>query len=128
MTPGPLVATFSIVGHDPAEPAWGIAIASRFLAVGARTCWGAPDAVVARLQAGLAALGYYDGPASGTLDAPTREAMRRLAYHHNLRQRMPQDAAWVDRRVLAYVEARAATAEARAVDRAGRTAGSGGPA
>lgn len=32
---GPLVTTFSIVGYDPSTSAWGIAIASRFLAVGA---------------------------------------------------------------------------------------------
>ncbi len=50
---GPLVSTFSIVGYDPAVPAWGIAISSRFLAVGARTCWGAPDAGVVVLQAYL---------------------------------------------------------------------------
>lgn len=50
---GPLVSTFSIVGYDPAAPAWGVAIASHFLAVGARTCWGAPDAGVIVLQAHL---------------------------------------------------------------------------
>jgi len=50
---GPLVSTFSIVGYDPAGPAWGIAIASRFLAVGARTCWGAPGVGVAVVQAHL---------------------------------------------------------------------------
>ena len=33
------------------EPAWGIAIASRFLAVGARTCWGEPTAGVVVIQA-----------------------------------------------------------------------------
>jgi uncharacterized Ntn-hydrolase superfamily protein len=72
-----------------------------------------PDpGVVRRLQVGLAALGYYSGPVSGTFDDLTREAMRRLAYYHNLRQRMPQDAAWVDRRVLAYVESRARAAGA----------------
>jgi uncharacterized Ntn-hydrolase superfamily protein len=38
---GPLVSTFSIIGYDPDAPAWGIAVASKFLAVGARTCWGA---------------------------------------------------------------------------------------
>jgi uncharacterized Ntn-hydrolase superfamily protein len=48
-----LVSTFSIVGYEPQGPAWGIAIASRFLAVGARTCWGAPDAGVAVVQAHL---------------------------------------------------------------------------
>jgi uncharacterized Ntn-hydrolase superfamily protein len=52
-TIGPLVSTFSIVGYDPAASAWGIAIASRFLAVGARTCWGAPGRGVAVVQAYL---------------------------------------------------------------------------
>ena len=49
--PDPLITTYSIVGYDPAEQAWGIAIASRFLAVGARTCWGEPDAGVVAIQA-----------------------------------------------------------------------------
>lgn len=50
---GPLVSTFSIVGYDPEVPAWGIAIASRFLAVGAQTCWGAYDAGIVVVQANL---------------------------------------------------------------------------
>ncbi|MDA0991259.1 MAG: DUF1028 domain-containing protein, partial [Verrucomicrobia bacterium] len=49
--PGPLATTFSIVGYDPDAPAWGIAVASRFLAVGASTCWGAPSAGVVVIQA-----------------------------------------------------------------------------
>ena len=53
MSNEPLVSTFSIVGYDPTVPAWGIAIASRFLAVGARTCWGAGDAGVVVVQAYL---------------------------------------------------------------------------
>ncbi|MEM7124787.1 MAG: DUF1028 domain-containing protein [Chloroflexota bacterium] len=61
---GPLVSTFSIVGYDPTASAWGIAIASRFLAVGARTCWGAPDAGVIVLQAYLNA---DNGPKGLTL-------------------------------------------------------------
>lgn len=31
--------TFSIVAHDPDEQAWGVAVASKFLAVGAMVCW-----------------------------------------------------------------------------------------
>ncbi len=31
--------TFSIVAHDPQEHAWGVAVASKFLAVGAVVCW-----------------------------------------------------------------------------------------
>ncbi len=51
MHPGDLITTYSIIGYDPVEPAWGIAIASRFLAVGARTCWGEPNAGVVVIQA-----------------------------------------------------------------------------
>jgi uncharacterized Ntn-hydrolase superfamily protein len=58
---GPLVTTFSIVGYDPDGPAWGIAIASRFLAVGAQTCWGGPDAGVVVLQAHLNARNGSEG-------------------------------------------------------------------
>ena len=31
--------TFSIVAFDPDEQAWGVAVASKFLAVGAMVCW-----------------------------------------------------------------------------------------
>ena len=47
------VSTFSITGFDPDVPAWGIAIASRFLAVGALSTYGAPDAGVVVVQANL---------------------------------------------------------------------------
>lgn len=33
------ITTFSIVAHDPAENAWGVAVASKFLAVGAVVPW-----------------------------------------------------------------------------------------
>ncbi len=59
--PGPLVSTFSIVGYDPAGPAWGIAVSSRFLAVGSRTCWGAADAGVVVVQAHLNAENGAEG-------------------------------------------------------------------
>ncbi|MDR7488518.1 MAG: DUF1028 domain-containing protein [Armatimonadota bacterium] len=74
--------------------------------------------VVARLQTGLAALGYYNAPVTGTIDEPTREAMGRLVHYHNLRRRVPPDVAWVDRRILAYVEARAQEVEGRTQSRA----------
>ncbi len=32
--------TFSIVAHDPASQSWGVAVASKFLAVGAVVPWG----------------------------------------------------------------------------------------
>jgi uncharacterized Ntn-hydrolase superfamily protein len=31
--------TFSIVAHDPEENAWGVAVASKFLAAGALVSW-----------------------------------------------------------------------------------------
>ncbi|MCL4560224.1 MAG: DUF1028 domain-containing protein [Chloroflexi bacterium] len=34
-----ILSTFSIVAYDPKEPAWGIAVASKFLAVGAVVPW-----------------------------------------------------------------------------------------
>ncbi len=34
-----LVSTFSIVAYDPAEPAWGVAVASKFLAAAAVVSW-----------------------------------------------------------------------------------------
>ncbi|NLL43304.1 MAG: DUF1028 domain-containing protein, partial [Firmicutes bacterium] len=34
-----IVATFSIVGHDPATEEWGIAVQSKFLAVGSVVPW-----------------------------------------------------------------------------------------
>lgn len=86
---GPLVSTFSIVGYDPAVPAWGIAISSRFLAVGARTCWGLPGAGVVVLQAYLNA---ENGPAGIALleegraaTAVIEELMAKDPYPH-LRQ------------------------------------------
>src|SRR4051794_10170585 len=44
--PGPpeVVATFSIVGHDPDAKEWGVAVASKFLAVGAVVPWVRADA------------------------------------------------------------------------------------
>lgn len=45
-------STFSIVAHDPTEPAWGIAVASKFLAVGAVVPW-------ARAGAGAVATQSY---------------------------------------------------------------------
>jgi len=55
------VSTFSIVGYDPSIPSWGIAVASRFLAVGAQTCWGAGDAGVIVVQAYLNSKNGFKG-------------------------------------------------------------------
>ncbi|MEX2355785.1 MAG: DUF1028 domain-containing protein, partial [Thermaerobacterales bacterium] len=58
---GPLVNTFSIVGYDPEIPAWGIGISSRFLAVGARTCFGSAEGGVVVIQAHFNALNGTGG-------------------------------------------------------------------
>lgn len=63
--------------------------------------------IMGRLQGALRVLGYFDGPSTGSLDAATRAAMKRLAYYHNLRRRVREDVDWIDRRVLDYVERRA---------------------
>ena len=42
--PPEVVATFSIVGHDPDAKEWGVAVASKFLAVGAVVPWVKADA------------------------------------------------------------------------------------
>ena len=39
MNPPPIVATFSIVAHDPATGSWGVAVQSRFFAVGSLVPW-----------------------------------------------------------------------------------------
>ncbi|HEV8353509.1 MAG TPA: DUF1028 domain-containing protein [bacterium] len=61
-----------------------------------------------RLQEALATLGFYSGEPTGALDEATRRALTRLSRVHNLRQRL-SDAAWIDRRVLAYVEEKGRT-------------------
>ena len=37
--PEPLVCTFSIVAYDPDKQEWGVAVASKYLAVGAVVPW-----------------------------------------------------------------------------------------
>lgn len=86
---GTLVTTFSIVGYDPETPAWGIAIASRFLAVGAQTCWGAADAGVVVVQANLNAGNGREGVALLRQGVPAAEVISRLMEkdpHRDLRQ------------------------------------------
>jgi uncharacterized Ntn-hydrolase superfamily protein len=86
---GPLVSTFSIVGYDPNENAWGIAIASRFLAVGAQTCWGESDTGVIVLQAYLNASNGARGLALLRQDLVASQVIDRLMAddpHRDLRQ------------------------------------------
>jgi uncharacterized Ntn-hydrolase superfamily protein len=87
--PGPLVTTFSIVGYDPDAPAWGIAVSSRFLAVGARTCWGAPNAGVVVVQAHLNTQNGRDGVDLLKQGVAASEVIQRLMAkdpHRDLRQ------------------------------------------
>jgi uncharacterized Ntn-hydrolase superfamily protein len=64
MRPDRLVATFSIVARDPAADEWGIAVQSRFLAVGAVVPWaqagvgGVATQAWANVAYGPAALGW----------------------------------------------------------------------
>ncbi len=45
------LCTFSIVAHDPAEAAWGVAVASKFLAAGAVVSWARAGAGAVATQA-----------------------------------------------------------------------------
>jgi uncharacterized Ntn-hydrolase superfamily protein len=86
---GPLVTTFSIVGYDPDVPAWGVAIASRFLAVGAQTCWTSPDAGVVVVQAHLNADNGTEGLRllrEGSSAPTTIERLMDADPHQDLRQ------------------------------------------
>ena len=99
---GPLVSTFSIVGYDPQERAWGIAIASRFLAVGAQTCWGEGTTGVLVIQAYLNAQNGVQGVEllrEGHSASQVIERLMAADPHHELRQM-----AVIDRsgRVAAY--------------------------
>jgi uncharacterized Ntn-hydrolase superfamily protein len=51
------LCTFSIVGHDPDGPAWGAAVASKFLAAGALVIWARAGAGVVATQA-FAKIGF----------------------------------------------------------------------
>lgn len=70
--------TFSIVAHDPAENAWGVGVASKFLAAGALVCWAQSGGGAIATQA-LAKVGF--GPdglgllADGTSAADTLQKL-----------------------------------------------------
>jgi len=86
---GPRANTFSIVGYDPEEPAWGIAIASKFLAVGSRSTWGSPEAGVVVIQAHLNAHNGSGGVKLLRQGVPANEVISRLMErdpHRELRQ------------------------------------------
>jgi len=70
--------TFSIVAYDPASQSWGVAVASKFLAVGAVVPWGRAGTGAVATQAN-ANLDYGpDGLALLAAGASANEAVRRL--------------------------------------------------
>ena len=70
--------TFSIVALDPAAQAWGVAVASKFLAVGALVPWGRAGVGAIATQA-LANLSYGpDGLGLLARGLPAAEVVRRL--------------------------------------------------
>lgn len=71
----PRVATFSIVGHDPDERSWGVAVASRFLGVGGLVPW-ARGGVGAVATQSLANMGF--GPDGLDLMEAGRSAQETL--------------------------------------------------
>jgi len=76
--PAPLVATFSIVALDPATGELGVAVASKFLAVGALVPWARAGAGAIATQA-WANLGYGpEGLALLEQGVPAAEVVRRL--------------------------------------------------
>lgn len=70
------LSTFSIVAHDPNEPAWGVAVASKFPAVGALVSWARAGAGALATQA-LAKVGF--GPDGLALLAQGKSARETLA-------------------------------------------------
>ncbi|HOQ99674.1 MAG TPA: DUF1028 domain-containing protein [Anaerolineae bacterium] len=78
MSAPPAIHTFSIVAHDPGEGSWGVAVASKFLAVGAVVPY-ARAGVGAVATQSLANLSYgADGLALLAQGLPAAEALARL--------------------------------------------------
>lgn len=68
--------TFSIVGYDPEEESWGVAVASKFLAAGAVVSWAKAGAGAVATQA-YARVGF--GPQGLSLMAQGKSAQETLA-------------------------------------------------
>ncbi len=60
-------------------------------------------AVLVELQELMRTLGYYQGPVHGQWDEATRRAYAALIGNENFEERIPLDADWIDRQVLAYL-------------------------
>ncbi|MCX7623602.1 MAG: DUF1028 domain-containing protein, partial [Thermomicrobium sp.] len=59
--------------------------------------------LLVELQELMRTLGYYQGPAHGAWDEATRAAYATLIGNENFEERIPLDADWIDRAVLAYL-------------------------
>lgn len=70
------LATFSIVAYDPQEKAWGVAVASKFLAAGALVSWAKADAGAIATQS-YAKIGF--GPDGLALLSQGKSAAETLA-------------------------------------------------
>src|SRR6266700_1306490 len=70
--------TFSIVAHDPASQSWGVAVASKFLAVGAVVPWGRAGTGAIATQANANLTYGPDGLALLAAGASAEVAMARL--------------------------------------------------
>jgi uncharacterized Ntn-hydrolase superfamily protein len=62
-------------------------------------------ALAAEIQETLRELGYYTGPATGTYDRPTREALVAYGGVENLEERLVEGER-IDRQVLAFLRAK----------------------
>lgn len=77
--------TFSIVAYDPVGPTWGVAVASKFLAVGALVSWARADAgavatqALARVSFGPQGLGWMAGGVSA------EETLKQLLENDDMR-------------------------------------------
>src|SRR6266516_1514510 len=70
--------TFSIAAYDPASRSWGVAVASKFLAVGAVVPWGGAGTGALATQANANLAYGPDGLALLAAGASAEEAVRRL--------------------------------------------------
>jgi uncharacterized Ntn-hydrolase superfamily protein len=89
------IATFSIVAYDPVREEWGVAVQSRFLAVGAVVPWAQAGAGAVATQS-YANLGYGpDGLALMADGVPAEQALQQLVDADE--QRALRQAGFVDR-------------------------------
>ena len=102
--------TFSIVAHSPRETAWGVAVASKYLAVGAMVPAAAPDVGAIATQAhtnmafrerGLALLDAGE-PAEKTLAALLADDPGRLRRQVGVVGRTGETAAWTGPECAGY--------------------------